>query len=110
MSSTWSSGYAEEHIGQYRVRFHYNNCGLAAVMAQQVQDNESVYTFRKWNPNKKEVVFGQSTDEENNIDPKDNPIVCFMCNVANWMMNAMFDEFIDVVSDRKFTPSQYFDD
>ena len=36
MSSTSISGHAEEHIGQYRVRFHYNTCGIASVMAQQV--------------------------------------------------------------------------
>jgi len=103
MSSTWSSGYAEEHIGQYRVKFHYNTCGIAAVMAQQVQDNESVYTFRKWNPNKKDVMFGESTDDDGDV-AKENPIVCFMCNCVTWMMNSMFEEFIDVVSDRKFYP------
>ena len=79
-------------------------------MAQQVQDNESVYTFRKWNPNKKEALFGQSTDEESDDIARKNPFVCFMCNVANWMIYAMFDEHIDVVSDRKFNPSQYFDE
>ena len=103
MSSSSLSGHAEEHIGQFRVRFHYNTCGIASVMAQQVQNNERKYTFRKWNPNKKAVLFGESTDEDEDI-AKENPILCFMCNFVNWMMNAMFDESIDIVSDRKFYP------
>lgn len=30
---------SDEHIGQYRVKFHFNQCGTATIMAQQIQDD-----------------------------------------------------------------------
>ena len=63
-SSTGDNDIVDPHVGQYRIRFHYCPCSTATIMAQQVQDNEDVYTFRKWNPEKKMVPYGQSTDAE----------------------------------------------
>lgn len=34
VSSTQDNDVEEPHIGQYRVRFHYNSCGPATIMAQ----------------------------------------------------------------------------
>ena len=58
VASTSDNDDTSEHIGQYRIKFHYNVCGTATIMAQQLQDNEDVYTFRKWNPEKKTVPYG----------------------------------------------------
>ena len=33
MSSTATNGYSEDHVGQFRVKFHYNKCGSATVIA-----------------------------------------------------------------------------
>lgn len=34
VASTHDNDIVEPHVGQYRVRFHYNACGPATIMAQ----------------------------------------------------------------------------
>ena len=52
------------HLGQYRVKVTYSKCGTASVIAQQIKDHDGNWTFRKWNPVKKTVPYGQSTDAD----------------------------------------------
>ena len=107
VASTSDNDDTSEHIGQYRIKFHYNVCGTATIMAQQLQDNEDVYTFRKWNPEKKTVPYGQSTDAEAD-STWGNPICCYICLCVNCLMNTLFEEVVDVARDGKLVAEQYF--
>ena len=97
------------HVGQYRIKFHYCPCSNATIMAQQVQDNEEQYTFRKWNPQKKNVPYGQSTDGEAD-STCGNPILCWICLLVNCIFNAMFEEVVDVARDGKLPQDAYFEE
>ena len=88
------------HVGQYRIKFHYCQCTQVTIMAQQVQDNEDQYTFRKWNPEKKMVPYGQSTDGEQD-STCGNPLCCYICLCVNCLFNTMFEEVVDVARDGK---------
>ena len=76
-------------------------------MAQQVQDDDSVYTFRKWNPEKKMVPYGDSTDAE--MDQACGSVACcYICMCVNCMMNVMFEEVVDFARDGKSSKEDYF--
>ena len=94
------------HVGQYRIKFHYCPCSQVTIMAQQVQDNEDQYTFRKWNPEKKMVPYGQSTDGEQ--DSSCGHPLCYICMCVNCLFNTMFEEVIDVARDGKIQSETYF--
>lgn len=97
------------NIGDYRVRFSYNKCGETSVLAQQIKDDDGRWTFRKWNPNKLNVPFGQSTDAE--ADSTWGPAyLCYVCLLVNWMFKAMFEEVVNLFTDGKVTAAQYFAD
>lgn len=67
-------------------------------MAQQIQDNEDLFTFRKWNPEKRSVEYGQSTDAE--MDSTwGSPLCCYICMCVNCCMGALFEEVVDVARD-----------
>ena len=76
-------------------------------MAQQIQDNEDVPTFRKWNPEKKFVTYGQSTDADADTTCG-NPLCCYICMCVNCCMNTMFEEVVDVARDGKLQSEAYF--
>ena len=40
VSSTGDNDDVGEHVGQYRIKFHYCPCSTVTIMAQQIQDNE----------------------------------------------------------------------
>lgn len=105
-SSTDDNDNEGEHVGQYRIKFHYNECGEATIMAQQIQDDEGVYTFRKWNPDKKNVPFGTSTDAEQ--DTVCSPMCCYICMCVNCLMNSLFEEVVDHAKDGSTTSEDYF--
>lgn len=107
--SSTSANDESQHIGQYRVKFHYNQCGTATVMAQQIQDNEDGFTFRKWNPEKRNVEYGQSTDAE--MDSTwGSPLCCYICLCVNCCMGALFEEVVDVARDGQLSSSVYFEE
>ena len=61
-----------------------------------------MYTFRKWNPEKKNVPFGVTTDvDEVGESSALSWIRCFMCNFAAHLSREMFSEHIDVAQDGK---------
>ena len=107
VSSTDDNDEVGEHVGQYRIKFHYNTCGAATIMAQQVMDNEDVHTFRKWNPEKKMVPYGQSTDADADTTCG-NPCCCYICMCVNCLFNAVWEEVVDVARDGKLVAEQYF--
>ena len=50
------------HIGSFRFKVAYKPCAEVTILAQQVHDEEAgVWTFRPWNPKKKNVAFGEKT-------------------------------------------------
>ena len=76
-------------------------------MAQQVQDNDDIYTFRKWNPDKKMVPFGQSTDED--ADSTCGPATLgYTCLRVNDLARHEFDEVVDMATDGLMSPEFYF--
>ena len=107
VSSTEDNDEEAPHIGQYRVKFHYNQCGTATIMAQQIQDDQDCYSFRKWNPEKRNVDIGQSTDAEQD-GTCGNPCCCYICMCVNCLMNTLFEEVVDVARDGKLVSEQYF--
>ena len=106
-SSTDDNEEVGAHVGQYRIKFHYCPCSTVTIMAQQVQDDEDQYTFRKWNPEKKMVPYGQSTDGEQD-STCGNPLCCYICLCVNCLFNTMFEEVVDVARDGKLVSEQYF--
>ena len=56
----------EEHVGQMRISFSYAPCGKggkASVCAQLIKDNEGEFTFRQWNPGKRNVPYDTPTEQ-----------------------------------------------
>ena len=46
-----------------RISFAHDPCGKASVCAQLIKDTKGEFTFRKWNPNRKEVPYYVPTDQ-----------------------------------------------
>jgi hypothetical protein len=108
IASTDDNSLVGEHIGQYRVSFSYDTCGTTTVIAQQMQDDEECYTFRKWNPEKINVPFHESTAAEGD-DTCGNPICCYICMCVNCCFSVMFEETVDMARDGTETKESYFD-
>ena len=76
-------------------------------MAQQIQDNDEVYTFRKWNPDKTMVPYGQSTDAD--ADGSCGPnFLCYACMCVNVFLAYAFEEVVDMATDGLMSPEFYF--
>lgn len=108
IASTNNNDLVGEHIGQYRVKFSHSTCGTTTVFAQQMQDEDDVFTFRKWNPEKINVPFKESTDADDDSTCT-NPLCCYICLCVNCCFNVMFEEVVDSAQDSENTPQQYFD-
>lgn len=76
VSSATEHDNKSEHIGQYRVKFHFNKVGKTTVMSQAIKDNDNQFTFRKWNPNKLRVSYGCSTEVDSDYLP-----FCCLCSI-----------------------------
>lgn len=93
-SSAVKSQNQSVHIGQYRVRFDYCKCDQASVVAQQIKDHDGKWTFRKWNPYKKNVPYGVSTDADSDSE-NSSLVFCCVCIVVDKCMNTMFEEVVN---------------
>ena len=98
ISSNKDNSMTGEHVGQMRVSFENDKCGTTTVIAQQMQDNDEVFTFRKWNPDKTEVPYGESTDAEGDATCT-NPCCCYICLCVNCLFNTLFEETVDYAAD-----------
>lgn len=96
------------HVGQYRVTFEYDTCGPVTIIAQQVMNEEGQNTFRKWNPEKIRVPYGQSTDADSGAS-YGNPLCCYICMCVDCMCSAAFEEVVDEAVDTKMTATSYFE-
>jgi len=97
-------GESAPHIGQMRVKFHFNKCGTATIISQAIKNDDDQFTFRKWNPNKLQVPYGVSTDA-------DASGVCsgyYLCKIVNCCMDSLFEEVIDHAGDGNLKAEQYF--
>lgn len=66
-----------------------------------------MYTFRKWNPDKRKAPFGQSTDAD--IDSTCGPTaLCYTCLCVDLCMNTIFEEVVDMATDGLMSPEFYF--
>jgi hypothetical protein len=92
-----------------RVKFDFNKCGETSIIAQQVRDDDGIWTFRKWNPTKTNVPYGQSTDAE--ADSTLGPlIVCYICAAVNCLMSiGPFEEVINHFVDGIELPEKFFE-
>ena len=108
-SSTSDNTRKAEHIGQYRVKFDYERCGQTTLIAQQVQDEDDMFTLRKWNPYKTHVPYGESTDAE--ADSTIGSVMCcYICAAVNCCCNAAFEEVVDFARDGTETSDRFFKD
>jgi hypothetical protein len=73
-------------------------CGDVAVIAQQVESENGIRTFRKWNPKKINVPYGQETAADADETCSDC-FCCAICKCVNWFMNEAFEEVIDFAHD-----------
>lgn len=108
MSTTGTTNSPSAHIGQFRVSFEYDTCGPATIIAQQVQNEEGQVTFRKWNPEKVKVSYGQSTDADSGAT-QGNLACCYICVLVDCCCSAVFEEVVDHAVDTHITSTQYFD-
>ena len=108
VSSTSNNSDKAPHVGQYRVTFEYDTCGPVTVIAQQVQNELGHHTFRKWNPEKINVPYGQMTDADNN-STKGSLMCCYICLCVDKMCDTIFEEVVDCALDTKMTSETYFD-
>ena len=86
-----------EHIGSFRVKVVYSTCGDLTVMAQQIYNpTDSVWTFRKWNPDKKGAAYGENVDADDLADVGACRTACCLCCVlVGKCMNTVFEEVVD---------------
>ena len=108
VSSTRNNSDKAPHVGQYRVTFEYDTCGPVTIIAQQVQDEDGNHTFRKWNPEKINVPYGQTTDVDSNFTSA-CPLCCYTCMAVDWMCNTFFEEVVFCAEDTIQTSETYFD-
>jgi len=109
IASTEDNSRLSEHVGMYRVSFTYDPCGKATIMAQQMQDAEMRITFRKWNPDKIDVPFKESTDVDLEDETCANPLVCYLGTLLSRLFFKIdFEETIDVAVDTEQTMQSYF--
>jgi len=108
VASTDDNSLVGDHIGQYRVSFTYDKCDTTTIIAQQMQDDDEVFTFRKWNPEKIHVPYGNSTDAEGD-ETCGNPLCCYICMCVNCCFSVMFEEVVDRATDGKETKESYFE-
>ena len=101
-ASTTDNSIIEPHIGQLRVRFRYNKCGPATVIAQQIKDEEQQYTLRNWHLNTKLSYF--KNDIESNT--KEGSKVCSILSDSILWIEAKTDTSINIVHERKCTIEQ----
>ena len=100
-SSVKQKASAETHIGQFRVQFSYHSCGPATVIAQQITDEEDMYTFRRWSKEKKYLPYGHRIEQENQA-PESGSVFCFISDLVAMCFNFSLDQTIDKAQDGKF--------
>lgn len=79
-----ANGYENSEVGRYRIKYWQYFCGEATIIGQQIQDERGLMTIRKYNPKKKNVPYGVSTDVEsdNTCCGIDNKCLCCICFCA----------------------------
>lgn len=108
VSSSVDNSEVGEHVGQMRVSFEHEKCGFTTVIAQQMQDNDEIFTFRKWNPDKLNVPYGESTSADGDATCT-NPCCCYICLCVNCLFDTMFEETVDHASDFTESAASYFE-
>lgn len=91
-SANESEQLGTEHIGSFRISVQYAKCGQANVMGQLVQDTKNnQWTFRKWNPEKEKVPFGEDTSQKNETC---DCYCYYMCAAVNYMFDTIAEEVV----------------
>ena len=66
-----------------------------------------MYTFRKWNPDKKMVPYGQSTEAD--ADSTCGPTaLCYTCFCVDAIMTHEYEDAVDMSTDGLMSPEFYF--
>jgi len=64
-----------------------------------MKDDQDGYTIRKWNPNKRDIPYGISTDVD--IEMPGNLVLCFCCIAVDTGLNKLFEESVEIAKDGK---------
>ena len=108
VSSAHNDSYGDGiHYGQYRVKFEWSPCDIVTVVAQQIESNKGFRTFRKWNPKKISVPYGQETGADNDRTYC-NPICCCVCIVVSYFMDSIFEEVVDFLEEEHKSAESIF--
>ena len=71
-----------DQIGDMRIKFEYVPLGEVNVMAQQMQDKNGRFVFRKWNPKKIDVPFGEDNSAQDEVHCPAYCLCCFLVESA----------------------------
>ena len=88
--------------------FEYDTCGAATIIGQQIQNDEGQTTFRKWNPEKIRVPYGQSTDADNSSTSC--LACCYICWCIDKCFSTVLEEVVDCAVDVKKSANEWFDE
>jgi hypothetical protein len=81
-------------LGDIRVKWQMVVCSDVSFISQQMKDKEGEFTFRNWNPDKEDVEWGESTDQDIEVSC---PFYCLPCFITECFFKAAFQETIDYV-------------
>lgn len=101
-------GWEHSEVGLMRYKYQIHKCGPATVIGQQVQDDRMLMTVRKYNPKKKTVPFGTSTEEELD-DYGGRKILCCLCKEADQLVSNGMQSEIHYACDGKKTIQDFLD-
>ena len=81
-------------LGDIRVKWEMVECQNVTFISQQMNNGEQ-FTFRNWNPEKEDVEWGESTDQDIEVSC---PMWCLPCFITECCFKAAFQETIDYVN------------
>jgi hypothetical protein len=73
-----------------------------------MQDDSDNFTFRKWNSEKIDVGFKESTDADLEDETCANPICCYVGLLLSSLFSDSFEETVDFVTDSEDPKERFF--
>jgi hypothetical protein len=80
----------------------YATCGDVTVLSQQIYNKQdNVWTFRKWNPYKKDAEFGEDVGADDLEDVGTcRTVCCLCCVIVGKCFNAVIEEVVDELEEK----------
>lgn len=76
-----------DRTGDIRISWMKVPCEEITVIAQQIQNDDGIYTMRQWNPTKVDVAYGDNNDSSTDASC---PITCICCFVVEKLFKSVF--------------------